>query len=251
MPVTVKSESEIRIMRDAGKYLGEVHERLREIVKPGITTYEINEKCENIIRSLGCEPSFLGYEGFPASVCVSVNEEVVHGIPSKEKVLEDGDIVSLDTGVIYREYQSDAARTWAVGNISPEDERLIKVTRESFFKGIAAVKDGARLFDIGEAIEKYVAESGFGIVRNLYGHGIGRQMHEQPIIPNFKPLGRGIRLCSGMTIAVEPMITSGNPAIRTLEDGWTCITCDGSRAAHYENTLLVTDEGAEVLSEQV
>lgn len=249
MPVTIKTKEEIGLMRDAGKYLAEVHEKLHEIICPGITTYEINTRCEEIIRSLGCEPSFLGFEGYPASVCVSVNDEIVHGIPSKGRQLKDGDIVSLDTGVIYRGYQSDAARTWPVGRISDEDRRLIDVTRDSFFKGTSVVRDGARLFDIGEAIEDFVSRRGLGVVRNLYGHGIGKEMHEQPIIPNFKPIGRGIRLRSGMTIAVEPMITAGNPANRTLEDGWTCVTCDGSRAAHYENTLLVTDDGAEILSE--
>ena len=197
MAVTIKSNREIELMREAGKILAEVHVRLKEHIKPGISTYEINEKADALIRFYGCIPSFLGYQGFPASVCVSVNEEVVHGIPSRDKILIEGDIVSIDAGVIYKEYQSDAARTWPVGEVSEDAKKIIEVTEQSFFEGIKYAKVGNHLHEIGANIQKHVEFHGLSVVRDLVGHGIGKEMHEEPQIPNFKQQSRGIRLQAG------------------------------------------------------
>lgn len=248
MAVTVKSAREIELMRDAGKILAEVHDRLAEIIEPGITTLEIDRRGEEMIRKAGCIPSFKNYEGYPASICVSVNDEVVHGIPNKKHRLFEGDIVSLDAGVIYKDYQSDAARTYGVGKIDPETQRLLDVTKESFFRGIEFARAGNHLYDISSAIQKYVEANGFSVVRDLVGHGIGRDMHEEPQIPNFKPRGKGIRLCAGMTFAIEPMVNAGGYEIWVLEDEWTVVTRDGANSAHYENTILVTDGAPEILS---
>lgn len=249
MAVTIKSEREIALMRDAGKILAEVHEKLAEIIEPGITTMEIDRKGEEMIRHAGCIPSFKNYEGYPASICVSVNDEVVHGIPNKKHRLFEGDIVSLDAGVIYKGYQSDAARTHAVGTIDAEARRLIDVTKESFFKGIEFARAGNHLYDISAAIQKYAESNGFSVVRDLVGHGIGKDLHEDPQIPNFKPkIGRGIRLSAGMTLAIEPMINAGTYEVWILEDDWTVVTRDGEKSAHYENTVLITDGEPEILS---
>ncbi|MCH5253108.1 MAG: type I methionyl aminopeptidase [Lachnospiraceae bacterium] len=248
MAVTIKSEREIELMREAGKILADVHNQLGELIAPGITTLEIDRKGEELIRKAGCIPSFKGYEGYPASICVSVNDEVVHGIPSKKHRLFEGDIVSLDAGVIYKDYQSDAARTYGVGKISPESQKLIDVTKESFFRGIEFARAGNHLHDISVAIQKHVESNGFSVVRDLVGHGIGKDMHEEPQIPNYKPIGRGIRLCAGMTLAIEPMVNAGGYEIWILEDDWTVVTRDGSNSAHYENTILVTDGDPEILS---
>ena len=248
MAVTVKSQREINLMRDAGKILAEVHNRLAEIIAPGITTLDIDRKGEELIRKAGCIPSFKGYEGYPASICVSVNDEVVHGIPNKKHHLFEGDIVSLDAGVIYQDYQSDAARTYGVGKISVESQKLIDITRESFFRGIEYARAGKHLYEISSAIQKYVEANGFSVVRDLVGHGIGREMHEEPQIPNYKPIGRGIKLCPGMTLAIEPMVNAGKYEVWILEDDWTVVTRDGSKSAHYENTVLITDGDPEILS---
>lgn len=249
MAVTIKSEREIQLMRDAGKILGEVHNRLGEIIAPGITTMDIDRKGEELIRKAGCIPSFKGYEGYPASICVSINDEVVHGIPDKKHRLFEGDIVSLDAGVIYKGYQSDAARTHAVGKISPEDQKLIEVTRESFFEGIKFAKAGRHLYEISAAIQKYAEGHGCSVVRDLVGHGIGKELHEDPQVPNYKPkLGRGIKLSKGMTLAIEPMINAGDYEVWVLEDDWTVVTRDGKKSAHYENTVLITDGEPEILS---
>lgn len=248
MPVTIKSKQEIERMREAGKILAAVHDELKEYIHPGISTKEIDQKGEEIIRGYGCIPSFLGYEGYPASVCVSVNDEVVHGIPSPDRILKEGDIVSLDTGVIYKGWQSDAARTYGVGNISEEKRQLIEVTRKSFFAGIAHAKAGNHLYDISKAIQSYVKPYGYGIVRDLCGHGIGEKMHEEPMIPNYKKFGRGILLEPGMTLAVEPMINLGTWKVGWLDDDWTVVTMDGQVSAHYENTILITDGEPEILS---
>lgn len=249
MAVTIKSEQEIRRMRDAGRILAEVHEKLAEMIAPGITTWDIDRKGEELIRNAGCLPSFKGYEGYPASICVSINDEVVHGIPSKEHRLFEGDIVSLDAGVIYQGYQSDAARTHAVGTIDPEAQRLIDVTRESFFRGIKYARAGNRLYQISAAIQRYVESNGFSVVRDLVGHGIGEKMHEDPQIPNFKPrFRRGVRLRPGMTLAVEPMVNAGGYEVWLLEDDWTIVTRDGRKSAHYENTILITEGDPEILS---
>lgn len=246
--VTIKSAREIELMREAGRILGETHNRLKEYVVPGVTTGEIDRRGEEIIRSYGCIPSFLNYDGYPASICTSVNDEVVHGIPNKKRVLHEGDIVSLDAGVIWHGYQSDAARTWAVGKISPEAEQLVKVTEESFFEGIKYAVAGNHLNDICGHIQDYAESFGYGVVRDLVGHGIGTEMHEDPEIPNFRMNRKGILLKPGMTLAIEPMINMGRADVLWTDDGWTVVTDDGSLSAHYENTILITDGEPEILS---
>ena len=248
MAVTVKSARELAYMRDAGKMLAEVHEKLGEFIKPGITTLEIDTLGEKLIRSYGCTPNFLNYNGYPASICVSVNDEVIHGIPSKHRILQEGDIVSLDAGLIYKGYHSDAARTHAVGKISADAQKLIDVTKQSFFEGIKMAKAGNHLYDISNAIDAYVSQFGYGIVRDLVGHGIGTQLHEDPQIPNFAQKKRGLRLEPGMTLAIEPMINIGRADVEWLDDDWTVVTEDGSLSAHYENTILITDGEPEILT---
>ena len=248
MSVTIKSNREIELMREAGRILAIVHDELEKAIKPGITTKQIDKLGEEIIRSYGCIPSFLNYNGYPASVCVSVNDEVVHGIPNKKRILREGDIVSLDAGVIYKGYHSDAARTHAVGQISKEAQKLIDVTRESFYEGIKYAKAGNHLYDISKAIQNYVESHGFSVVRDLVGHGIGKELHEEPQVPNFKQKGRGLRLQKGMTLAIEPMVNMGAYEVWWLEDDWTVVTQDESLSAHYENTVLITDGEPEILS---
>lgn len=248
MPVTIKSEREIELMREAGRILAIVHEELAAFIKPGITTLDIDKKANEIIKSYDCIPSFLNYNGFPASVCTSINEQVVHGIPSKKTILRDGDIISLDAGVIYKGYQSDAARTWPVGEISEEAKKLIKVTEQSFYEGIKFAKAGNHLHEISAAIQEYAESFGFSVVRDLVGHGIGTHMHEEPQIPNFRQKRRGIRLEAGMTFAIEPMINAGRYDVYWDDDNWTVVTDDGSLSAHYENTVLITDGEPELLS---
>lgn len=248
MSISIKSPGEIELMREAGRILAIVHEELGKFIRPGISTYDIDKKGYEIIKSYHCKPSFLNYDGYPASICVSVNDEVVHGIPSRKRILKEGDIVSLDAGVIYKGFHSDAARTHGVGEISPEAERLIKVTKESFFKGIEFAKEGNHLHDISKAVQKYVEENGFSVVRDLVGHGVGRNLHEAPEIPNFKTPGRGAYLQEGMTLAIEPMVNMGAYDVWWLENDWTVVTKDGSLSAHYENTVLVTKGEPEILS---
>ena len=247
--VTIKSEHEIQLMREAGLILAEVHMRLGEEIKAGMTTKQVDRLCEKLIRSHNCEPSFLGYEGYPASVCVSINDEVVHGIPSDDRIIMEGDIVSLDTGVIWKGWQSDAARTHAIGEVSEEAKKLIEVTRQSFFEGIKAAVPGNHINDIGRAIENYVKPFKFGIVEDLVGHGIGQEMHEEPEVPNFYTKRKGIKLQKGMTLAGEPMINAVTWEVAwTEDDDWTVYTRDGSLSAHYENTIAITDGEPEVLS---
>ena len=248
MSVTIKSEHEIELMREAGRILSIVHDEMGKIIRPGISTMDINRRGEEVIKSFGCIPSFLNYQGYPASICVSVNDEVVHGIPSKKHILKEGDIVSLDAGVIYKGYQSDAARTHAVGQISEEDQRLIDITKQSFFEGIKFAKAGNHLFDISKTIQKFVEDNGYSVVRDLVGHGIGRKLHEEPQIPNFKPIGRGMKLRPGMTLAIESMVNAGAYEVWMLEDDWTVVTKDSTKSAHYENTVLITDGEPELLS---
>ena len=248
MAITIKSNKEIELMREAGRILAITHEELEKALRPGMSTWDINRIGEEVIRSYGCIPSFLNYNGYPASICVSVNNEVVHGIPSKKKIIKEGDIVSLDAGVIYKGYQSDAARTHGVGQISPEAEKLIRVTRESFFEGIKIMKEGVHLNEVSKAIQAYAEGHGFSVVRDLVGHGIGTALHEDPQIPNFAQRRRGPRLQAGMTLAIEPMINAGKYSVNWLDDDWTVVTADGSLSAHYENTVLVTKEGCELLS---
>ena len=248
MSVTIKRPEELELMREAGKILAKVHEQLGNELRPGMFTYEIDRIGEEMIRSFGCEPSFKNYCGYPASVCVSIDEEVVHGIPSKEKFIQEGDIVSLDIGVIHKGYHSDAARTHAVGEISKEAALLIERTRQSFFEGIKFAKEGNHLYDISAAIGDYAEKFGYGVVRELVGHGIGTEMHEDPQIPNFRQRRRGLKLQAGMTLAIEPMINMGRPDVAWMDDDWTVVTDDGSLSAHYENTILITKGEPEILS---
>lgn len=248
MAVSIKSSREIELMREAGKILAKTHEELEKVIRPGISTLDINKAGDEIIRSYGCIPSFLNYNGYPASICVSVNDEVVHGIPSKDRIIQDGDIVSLDAGVIYKGYQSDAARTIAVGNISNEAKQLMEVTKQSFFEGIKFAKEGCYLYEISAAIGDYAESFGYGVVRDLVGHGIGSKMHEDPQIPNFRQRRKGLKLQAGMTLAIEPMINAGRFDVVWLDDDWTVVTEDGSLSAHYENTVLITDGEPEILS---
>lgn len=248
MAVSIKSDREIELMREAGKILAKVHKALGEAIQPGMSTLEIDELGEKLIRSYDCVPNFLHYNGYPASICVSVNEEVVHGIPRKDHILQEGDIVSLDAGLIYKGYHSDAARTHAVGSISAEAQKLIEVTKQSFFEGIKAARAGNHLYDISNAIDAYVTPFGYGIVRDLVGHGIGTALHEDPQIPNFAQRRRGLKLQTGMTLAIEPMINMGRCDVEWLADDWTVVAEDGSLSAHYENTVLITDGEPEILT---
>ena len=225
-------------------------DELTDMVKPGITTAYLDEQAESLIHKLGGKPNFKNYEGYPACICASVNDEIVHGIPSGKRILRDGDILSIDTGMVIDGYHSDAARTVGVGDISPECRLLIRNTRSSFFAAMKAAKAGNRLYDISGAVASYIEGTGegYGIVRELTGHGIGTDMHEEPMIPNYRKRFRGPRLRAGNTLAIEPMITMGRPEIEMLEDDWTVVTSDGSWAAHYENTILITDGYPEILS---
>lgn len=248
MAVSIKSAREIELMREAGKILASVHEELGKFIKPGISTKDIDSFGEELIRKHGCIPSFLNYEGYPASICVSVNDEVVHGIPKADRILKEGDIVSLDAGVIYQGYHSDAARTHMVGECSEEARKLIEVTKQSFFEGIKFATEGRHLFEISEAIGAYAESFGYGVVRDLVGHGVGRNLHEDPQVPNFKQRRRGMKLQAGMTLAIEPMINAGGFEVVWLDDDWTVVTEDGSLSAHYENTILITKGEPEILS---
>ena len=248
MAVTIKSPRGIELMREAGRILAKTHEELAKNLRPGMSTWDIDHMGEEIIRSYGCVPSFKNYNGYPASICVSVNDEVVHGIPSKKRILREGDIVSLDAGLIYKGYHSDAARTHAVGEISPEAQKLIDVTRQSFFEGIKMAKAGNHLYDISAAIGNYAESFGYGVVRDLVGHGIGTSLHEDPQIPNFAQKRRGIRLVPGMTLAIEPMINIGGWEVDWMDDDWTVVTRDHSLSAHYENTVLITENEPKLLS---
>lgn len=248
MPITIKSSREIELMTEAGRILEIVHNELGKALRPGMSTKAIDKLGEEVIRSYGCIPSFLDYNGYPASICVSVNEEVVHGIPSEHRIIQEGDIVSLDAGVIYKGYQSDAARTHAVGEISEEAKNLIEVTRESFFEGIKYAREGNHLFDISAAIGKYAEDRGYGVVRDLCGHGIGTALHEAPEIPNYAMNRKGVKLKAGMTLAIEPMINIGGWEVDWMDDDWTVVTRDHSLSAHYENTVLITEGEPKLLT---
>lgn len=246
--VSIKSAREIELMRESCKLLEDVFYQMEQAIRPGISTKDIDRLGEKLIRKHGCEPNFLNYNGYPASICVSVNDEVVHGIPTDDFILQEGDIVSLDAGLIYKGYHSDMARTFGVGQISEEAAKLIQVTRQSFFEGIKMAKAGNHLYDISNAIDDYVTPFGYGIVRDLVGHGIGTKLHEDPQIPNFAQKRKGIRLQTGMTLAIEPMINMGRSDVEWLDDDWTVVTEDGSLSAHYENTVLITDGEPEILT---
>ena len=247
--ITIKSDEQIAYMRKANQIVRDTLDLLREHTKAGVSTYELNRLAHEYIISQNAKPSFLHYNGYPASICVSVDCEVVHGIPSKKKILEEGQIVSYDCGAIFNGWHGDAARTVAVGLITPECQRLIDVTEQCFFEGVKSIVAGVtRLGDLGHVIQEYAERHGYGVVRELVGHGIGRQMHEDPEVPNFGIQGHGIRLSEGMTIAVEPMITMGSERVDFMEDGWTVKTRDRKPAAHYENTIAITSNGVEILS---
>ena len=245
--ITLKSPHEIELMRRAGKITAAARALAGEMVRPGVTTQEIDSAVEHFIRKQGAVPSFLHYNGYPASVCISVNDEVIHGIPGK-RVLQEGDIVSVDVGAYIGGFHGDCAATFPCGHVSPEAQDLIDVTRQSFFEGIRFAKEGCRLQDISAAIQAYVESHGYSVVREYVGHGVGAQMHEPPEIPNYGHTGRGPRLLRGMTLAIEPMVNAGSPAIRVLPDGWTVKTLDGKWAGHYENTILITDGEPEILT---
>ncbi len=248
MAVTVKSSREIELMRESGRRLEIVHEKLGKAIKPGMSTLDIDTLGEKLIRELDGIPNFLNYNGYPASICVSVNEEVVHGIPSKHRIIREGDIVSLDAGLIYKGYHSDAARTHAVGRVSDEVQKLMDVTKQSFFEGIKFAREGCHLYDISNAIDAYVTPFGYGIVRDLVGHGIGTKLHEDPQIPNFRQNRKGLLLKAGMTLAIEPMINMGRYDVEWLDDDWTVVAEDGLPSAHYENTVLITTGEPEILT---
>ena len=247
--IHLKNSEQITAMRDAGRITGEALLVARDMVRPGISTYEIDQAIRRYIEGCGAKPAFLGYGGFPASACISVNDEVIHGIPSKKRILQEGDIVKIDTGATYHGYGGDSARTIPVGTVSEEAKRLIEVTRESFWVGIEQMKVGNRIGDIGHAIDSLVVANGFSTVKRYVGHGIGTEMHESPDVPNFGTPGRGVRLCVGMALAIEPMVNVGTQEVLELPDGWTVKTADGSLSAHYENTVALTDNGIVVLTE--
>ena len=248
MAVSIKSQRELDLMREAGRILNYTLRTLEKEIHPGMSTLDIDRIGEETIRSFGCVPSFLNYNGYPASICVSVNDEVVHGIPSKHRILQEGDIVSLDAGAIYKGYHSDAARTVAVGEISADARKLMDVTKQSFFEGVKYARAGNHLNDICRAVAAYAESFGYGVVRDLVGHGIGTHLHEDPEVPNFDMNRRGIRLKPGMTLAIEPMINAGTWEVEWLDDDWTVVTADGSLSAHYENTVLITGGEPEIFT---
>ena len=241
--IPLKNSAQITLMREAGRITGEALLVARDHVRPGISTMELDTLIRNYIEKCGAKPSFLGYGGFPGSACISINDEVIHGIPSKKRILQEGDIVKIDVGAFYRGFHGDIARTIPVGNVSEDALRLIEVTRNSFFCGVAAVKVGNRIGDVGHAIQSCVERDGFSVVKRYIGHGIGHELHESPDVPNFGTAGRGTRLCAGMAIAIEPMVNVGSEEVYELADGWTVKTRDKSLSAHYENTVALTSDG--------
>ena len=253
--VTIKSKREIQLMREACRVVAVLYKELEEKIKPGMTTWEVDQLAEKIMRREGAIPAEKGYDSgirgvppFPASICISINDEVIHGIPSKHKVIREGDIVSIDTVALKNGFNGDAARTFMIGKVSKEAQRLVEVTKQAFFEGIKYAKPGYRIGDVCHAIGEYVRSQGYSVVREFQGHGIGREMHEDPGIPNYGKAGRGIRLEPGMTLAVEPMVIAGRRDIYQDYDGWTILTQDGSLSAHYENTILITEKEPEILT---
>ncbi|NKE71046.1 type I methionyl aminopeptidase [Candidatus Manganitrophus noduliformans] len=246
--IILKSKEEVAKIAKASRIVAESLEAVRAYLKPGMTTKELDLFVERQIRERGGTPAFKGYRNYPATLCISVNEEVVHGIPSPDKVIKEGDIVGLDLGAIYEGFYGDSAVTVAVGEVKPEAKRLIQVTEESLRAGIAQAREGSRLSDISHAVQSHVEQAGFSVVTDFVGHGIGRALHEEPQIPNFGPPGRGPRLREGMVLAIEPMVNMGKAAVRVLDDRWTAVTADGSLSAHFEHTIAVTKEGPVILS---
>ena len=243
--ISIKSAPEIEKMRAAGRLTAQARKLAGSLVRPGITTMEIDKAVRRFIESHGAKPSFLGLYGFPGSACISVNEVVIHGLPSSRK-LQEGDIVSIDVGAYLDGFHGDCAATFPCGEVSEEARKLIDVTRQSFFEGIKNARVGCRVSDVGHGVQQYVESFGFGVVRDFVGHGVGSRLHEAPEVPNFGPAGHGVRLQPGMAIAVEPMVCAGDWHVKVLKDGWTTVTVDGSLAAHYENTILITEEGHEI-----
>ena len=245
--IHLKSEREREAMRLASQLAGRARRLAGEMVVPGVTTAEIDREIRRLIEKDGAKLAFLGYRGFPNSACISVNEQLIHGIPGGRQILP-GDIVSVDVGVLFGGFYGDCAATFGAGVLAPEAEQLIAVTRQSFFEGLSFCREGYRLSDVSHAIGAYIERHGFSVVRDYVGHGIGKALHESPEVPNYGQPGRGVRLRAGMTLAIEPMVNAGGPAVRVLEDGWTVVTADGSLSAHYENTVLITDGGPDILS---
>ena len=241
--IQLKNAAQIKAMKEAGRITGEALLVAREHVREGVSTYELDRVIRQYIEKSGAKPSFLGLYGFPGSACISINDEVIHGIPSKKRILREGDIVKIDLGAHYKGYHGDSARTIPVGKVSDEALKLIKVTRESFFAGVAQMQQGNRLGDVGSAIDTHVKANGFSTVRKYIGHGIGKEVHEAPDVPNYGTPGRGVRICSGMVLAIEPMVNAGTFEVRELADGWTVVTADRKLSAHYENTVAMTDDG--------
>ena len=247
--IQLKNPQQIKEMMEAGRITGEALLVARESIREGVSTYELDKIIRNHIEKSGAKPSFLGYHGFPGSACISINDEVIHGIPSKKRILREGDIVKIDVGAFYKGYHGDAARTIPVGKVSEEAEKLIRVTRESFFAGIEKLQVGNRLGDVGHAINAHVVANGFSTVKKYIGHGIGHDLHETPDVPNYGTEGRGTRLCQGLTLAIEPMVNIGGEGVKEMSDGWTVKTADGSLSAHYENTVALTSNGVLILTE--
>ncbi len=245
----IKNSEEIVLMKKAGQITAESLCVARDLIRPGISTWAISEKMRRFIERCGATPAFRGYDGFPGSVCISVNEEVIHGIPSQQKILREGDIVKVDAGARYRGYNGDSARTFPVGKVSDEALKLISVTEQSFYEAIRFARAGGRVGDIGHAVESFVISNGFGIVRKYTGHGVGAELHEEPEIPNYGTAGHGARLYAGMTVAIEPMVTVGTEDVIVQKDGWTVVTADGKLSAHYENSVLITDSDPVLLTE--
>ena len=245
----IKNNEQIALMKVAGRITAEALEVARELVRPGISTKEIDTQIRRHIEKSGATPSFLGYGGFPGSACISVNEQVIHGIPSAKVILKEGDIVKIDVGARYRGYNGDSARTFPVGKVSDEALRLISVTEKSFYEAMKVARPGNRVGDLGFAVENFVISNGFSVVRDYVGHGVGKDLHEEPEIPNFGRAGRGVRLYPGMTLAIEPMVNAGSHDVRVLKDGWTVVTADGKLSAHYENSILITENDPIILTD--
>ncbi len=247
--ISLKTPEQLRLMREAGKITAEALLFAESILRAGMTTGELDKKIRHFIESHGARATFLGYGGFPGAACISLNDEVIHGIPSPSRVIREGDLVKIDVGATYRGYCGDSARTFAVGRVTDEAKHLIDATRESFFRGMAAAVAGNRVGDIGHAVESHIKQNGFSVVRRYVGHGVGSELHEEPEVPNFGTPGRGPRLYHGMALAIEPMVNAGREEVRVLSDGWTVVTADGSLSAHYENTVVLTDNGPMILTE--
>ena len=247
--IVIKNSEQLALMRKAGRITAEALLVARDMIRPGISTKEIDTRIRSFIEKCDAVPSFLGYGGFPGSACISVNEQVIHGIPSEKVILREGDIVKIDVGARYRGYKGDSARTYPVGKVSDEALRLISVTERSFYEAMKFAKAGCRVGDLGFAVENFVISNGFSVVRDYVGHGVGKELHEEPEIPNFGRAGRGARLYAGMTLAIEPMVNAGRPDVRVKNDGWTVVTQDGSLSAHYENSIAVTESDPIVLTD--